>query len=93
MGLSSFPSFQDLQHQVANHSNGKEEESKNELGEDTDTTSLGDKGKKEAHGFPESVVGEGSFFIRCKENSIEGVDLSLPDRITNTPESSKHIHN
>ena len=94
--ISSFLSFLSLKkfnNKVTTHTNTEENNGEDELGEHTDTTSLGDESKKEAHGFPESVVGEGSFFIRCKENSIEGVDLSLPDGITNTPKSSKHIHN
>ena len=91
--LSYFLVLKEFNIEVSYHSKTEEDDGEDELGEDTNTTCLGDESNNKSHGFPKSVVGECSFFIRCKENSIEGIDLSLPDGITNTPESSKHIHN
>ena len=52
---------------VSNHANTKEDNGEDNLGEDTDSTGLGNESKEEAHGLPESVLREGSFLIRCKE--------------------------
>ena len=91
--LLGFVVFQELHCKVSNHANTKEDNGEDNLREDTDSTGLSNESKEKAHGLPESVVRECGFFIRSKENSIESIYLSLPDSISNTPESCKNIDN
>ena len=78
---------------VPAHAKAQENDSQDDFWEHADATSLGYKSKKEAHGLPKSVVREGSFLIRCKENSIESIDLSLPDGISSAPKRSQDVNN
>ena len=86
-----FSPLQQLQNQIAQHAKAKEHNCGDDLREDADPGCICGKGKYEAHGFPESVVGEGSLLIVGKEAAIEGVDLRLPDRIAHPPEGGQGV--
>ena len=91
--LLRFFSLQLFNDDVPSHAKDKKNYSSDDLGEDTDPGGVGDEGKEEAHGLPEPVVGEGGLLVVGKEAAIEGVDLGLPDRVTNSPEGGKEVDN
>ena len=82
-----------LHNEVSSHANDEEDDEANDLGEDTDLCGVGDEGNHKAKGLPHSIVGEGSFLIRSKETTIESIDLSLPDSISQAPETSQDVDN
>jgi hypothetical protein len=85
--------LQVLYDEIADHAKDQEDDRGDDLGEDADSGGVGDEGKEEAHGLPEPVVGEGGLLVVGKEAAIEGVDLGLPDRVTNSPEGGKEVDN
>ena len=89
--LLRFFSLQLFNDDVPSHAKDKKNYSSDDLGEDADPGGVGDEGKEEAHGLPEPVVGEGGLLVVGKEAAIEGVDLGLPDRVTNSPEGGKEV--
>ena len=82
-----------LNDDVASHAKNQEHNGGDDLGEDTDSGGVGDEGKEEAHGLPEPVVGEGCLLVVGKETAIEGVDLGLPDGVSDPPEGGKEVDN
>ena len=54
---------------------------------------LGGKGDDEAEGLPKPVVGEGGLLLRGEQVAVQGVDLGLPDGVTDPPQRSKHENN
>ena len=80
-----------LNDDVASHAKDQEDNGGDDLGEDTDSGGVGDEGKEEAHGLPEPVVGEGSLLVVGKETAIEGVDLGLPDGVSDPPEGGEDV--
>ena len=82
-----------LNNDIPSHAKDQEDDGGDNLGEDADPGGVGDEGKEEAHGLPESVVGEGSLLVVGEETAVERVDLGLPDGVRSPPESSQHVEN
>ena len=53
---------------------------------------LGNECNNETQGLPEPVVREGGLLLGWEEDPVQSINLCLPDSITNTPQSSKHVH-
>ena len=78
---------------VSSHAEDQEDDGGDDLGEHADPGGVGDEGEEEAHGLPEPVVGEGSLLVVGKETAVKGIDLSLPDRISDPPEGGEDVDN
>ena len=76
---------------VSSHAEDEEDDGGDDLGENADPGGVGDEGKEEAHGLPEPVVGEGGLLVVGKETTIEGIDLGLPDCVSDPPEGGQEI--
>ena len=76
---------------IPSHAKDEEDDGGDDLGEDADSGGVGDEGEEEAHGLPESVVGEGSLLVVGEETAVERVDLGLPDGVADPPEGGEEV--
>ena len=79
--------------EVSDHANDEKDNESNDLGEHTDLRGVGDEGYHKSQGLPHPIVGEGGLFIGRKEATIESIDLSLPDSVSQAPEPGQDVDN